>query len=452
MSKFEREFLIGAATAAHQVEGNNIHSDYWAMEHMKYTNFNEPSLDAVDHYNRYEEDIRMMAEAGLNAYRFSIEWARIEPVEGQFDEKEIEHYRKVLECCRENGIEPIVTMHHFTSPKWVIENGGWEANATVDAFAKYCKYVVEQLGDLMHYVVTINEANMGLQVKAIAERYKRQMMAKMQQMMAMQAAQNAEAGNGSQSGNMEGTAQIGMNFNSMMENMKNQQAENVEVFGVAEPQTFVSARTEEGDMLVMRAHVAAKHAMKEVKPELLIGLSLSLHDIQPVEGGEEVAAKEWIEEFTHYIPYIKEDDFFGLQNYTRSLIGADGIMPVPEGAEVTQMDYEFYPEALEHVIRRAYEEFKNAGRTDMPIMVTENGLATSDDTRRVAFIEKATDGVAACKADGISVIGYMYWSLMDNFEWQKGYSMTFGMIAVDRATQKRTAKPSLKFLGKLATV
>lgn len=447
MSKFEREFLIGAATAAHQVEGNNIHSDYWAMEHMKYTNFNEPSLDAVDHYNRYEEDIRMMAEAGLNAYRFSIEWARIEPVEGQLDEKEIAHYRKVLECCRENGIEPIVTMHHFTSPKWLIENGGWEAEATVDAFAKYCKYVVEQLGDLMHYVVTINEANMGLQVKAIAERYKRQMMAKMQQMMAMQASMNA--GDGTKAGNMEGTAQIGMNFNSMMENMKKQQAENTEVFGVAEPQTFVSARTEEGDMLVMRAHVAAKRAMKEVKPELLIGLSLSLHDIQAVEGGEEVAAKEWVEEFTHYLPYIKEDDFFGLQNYTRSLIGADGIMPVPEGAEVTQMDYEFYPEALEHVIRRADEEFKNAGRADMPIMVTENGIATSDDSRRVDFIEKATDGVATCKKDGIPVIGYMYWSLMDNFEWQKGYSMTFGLIEVDRMTQKRIAKQSMEFLGNI---
>ena len=445
MSKFEREFLIGAATAAHQVEGNNIHSDYWAMEHMKYTNFNEPSLDAVDHYNRYEDDIRMMAEAGLNAYRFSIEWARIEPVEGQFDEKEIKHYRKVLECCRENDIEPIVTMHHFTSPKWLIENGGWEADATVDAFARYCKYVTEQLGDLMHYVVTINEANMGLQVKAIAERYKRQMMAKMQKMMAMQAAQNA----GSGTANMEGTAQVGMNFNSMMENMKKQQAENVEVFGVAEPQTFVSARTEEGDILVMRAHQASKAAMKQVKSDLLIGLSLSLHDIQAVEGGEEVASKEWVEEFTHYLPYIKEDDFFGLQNYTRSLIGADGILPVPEGAEVTQMDYEFYPEALEHVIRRADEEFKKAGRTDMPIMVTENGLATSYDTRRVAFIEKATDGVAACKKDGIPVIGYMYWSLMDNFEWQKGYSMTFGMIAVDRSTQKRTAKPSLAFLGNI---
>lgn len=444
MSKFGQDFLIGAATAAHQVEGNNIHSDYWTMEHMKYTNFNEPSLDAVDHYNRYEEDIRMMAEAGLNAYRFSIEWARIEPVEGQFDESEIAHYRKVLECCKANGIEPIVTMHHFTSPKWVIENGGWEAEDTVDAFARYCKYVTEQLGDLIHYVVTINEANMGLQVKAIAERYKRQMMAKMQQMMAMQAVQNADA---TQVNGMEGVAQVGMNFNSMMENMKNQQAENVEVFGVAEPQTFVSARTEAGDILVMRAHQAAKSAMKEVKPELAIGLSLSLHDIQAVEGGEKVAANEWVEEFTHYLPYIKEDDFFGLQNYTRSIIGADGILPVPDGAETTQMDYEFYPEALEHVIRRANAEFKNAGRIDMPIMVTENGIATSDDTRRVVFIEKATDGVLACKQDDIPVIGYMYWSLMDNFEWQKGYSMTFGLIEVDRATQERKAKPSLAYLG-----
>lgn len=114
MGKFEKGFLIGAATAAHQVEGNNKNSDYWAMEHMKYTSFAEPSMDAVDHYNRYEEDIKMMAEAGLNAYRFSIEWARIEPVKGEFDEKEIEHYRKVLECCRNYGIEPVVTMLHFT--------------------------------------------------------------------------------------------------------------------------------------------------------------------------------------------------------------------------------------------------------------------------------------------------------------------------------------------------
>lgn len=432
MNTLPQDFLVGAATAAHQVEGNNIHSDYWAMEHMKYGNFNEPSLDAVDHYNRYEEDIKMVAEAGLNAYRFSIEWARIEPKQGVYDENEIEHYRKVLTCCRENGVEPIVTMMHFTSPKWLIENGGWENEATVEAFKNYCQYVTEQLGDLMHYVCTINEANMGIQVAAISARYRAQMMAKMQRM---------QQGGAEEKKDLEGTAQVGMNFNDMMANMQKQKEENVEIFGTDTLQTFVSARTPEGDMLVIRAHQAARAAMKAVKPELQIGLTLSLHDIQAQEGGEETAAKEWVDEFTHYVPYIKEDDFFGLQNYSRSLIGPNGILPVPEGAEITQMDYEYYPEGLEHVIRRVYEEMP------MPIMVTENGIATADDTRRVAYIQKAMKGVENCIQDGIPVKGYMYWSMMDNFEWQKGFGMTFGLISVDRTTQTRTAKPSLTVLG-----
>lgn len=432
MNTLPQDFLVGAATAAHQVEGNNIHSDYWAMEHMKYGNFNEPSLDAVDHYNRYEEDIKMVAEAGLNAYRFSIEWARIEPKQGVYDENEIEHYRKVLTCCRENGVEPIVTMMHFTSPKWLIENGGWENEATVEAFKNYCQYVTEQLGDLMHYVCTINEANMGIQVAAISARYRAQMMAKMQRM---------QQGGAEEKKDLEGTAQVGMNFNDMMANMQKQKEENVEIFGTDTLQIFVSARTPEGDMLVIRAHQAARAAMKAVKPELQIGLTLSLHDIQAQEGGEETAAKEWVDEFTHYVPYIKEDDFFGLQNYSRSLIGPNGILPVPEGAEITQMDYEYYPEGLEHVIRRVYEEMP------MPIMVTENGIATADDTRRVAYIQTAMKGVENCIQDGIPVKGYMYWSMMDNFEWQKGFGMTFGLISVDRTTQTRTAKPSLTVLG-----
>lgn len=436
MKRFSENFYVGAATAAHQVEGNNINSDYWAMEHMQYTNFNEPSLAAVDHYNHYEEDIRLLAEAGLNTYRFSIEWARIEPEQGKYDENEIEHYRKVLLCCRENGVEPVVTMMHFTSPCWLIKNGGWESEATIEAFAEYCRYVISKLGNLMHYVVTINEANMGLQVAAIMERYKKQMMAKMQNVSA----------NGQ---NVEGVAQVGMNFNAMMENMKNQKMEQAQVFGTPDPQTFVSGRTAEGDILVMRAHVAAREAMKQVKPELAIGLSLSLHDIQSIEGGEERAKKEWTEEFSHYLPYIKEDDFFGLQNYSRSIIGPDGICPVPEGAETTQMDYEFYPQALEHVIRRVHDEFKAVDRGDMPIMVTENGIATEDDTRRVAFIEEATAGVASCLKDKIPVIGYCYWSLMDNFEWQKGFSMRFGLISVDRSTMERSPKESLYFLGTL---
>lgn len=442
MGKLPEGFLIGAATAAHQVEGNNKNSDYWAMEQMKYAGFNEPSLDAVDHYNRYEEDIRLMAEAGLNAYRFSIEWARIEPEQGVYDENEIAHYRKVLECCRENGLEPIVTMHHFTSPKWLIVQGGWESEATIDAFAKYCAHVVEKLGDLMQYVCTINEANMGLQIAAIAERYKRQMMAKMQAASASAPEADEEKKDAEKDKKeMDSTVQVGINMQSMMENMKKQQEENRQVFGTDTPQIFVSARSEVGDRLVMRAHQAAKAAMKAVRPELKVGLTLSLHDIQAEEGGEELAQKAWEEEFSHYLPYIREDDFFGLQNYTRSRYGAEGILPAPEGAEMTQMDYENYPQALGNVIRRVHEEL------DIPIMVTENGIATSDDSLRTAFIQTALEGVEECMAEGIPVLGYMYWSLLDNFEWQKGYSMTFGLIAVDRTTQTRYQKESLRMLG-----
>ena len=418
---FSKDFLIGAATAAHQVEGNNVNSDYWAQEHMEFTSFNEPSGVACDHYNRYEEDIRLLAEAGLNAYRFSIEWARIEPRPGVFDENEIAHYRKVLECCHRNGVEPIVTMHHFTSPKWLIEQGGWEAEATVEKFANYCRYVVEQLGDLFTYVCTINEANMGIQIAAIPRRY-------MQMMMKNQSA--------------EGKVQVGINLeNPMMERMKKQAVENMKLFGTPQPQVFVSGRTPEGDLLVMRAHQAAQAAMKAVKPALQVGITLSLHDIQTQPGGEEAAAKEWDEEFMHYLPYIQDDDFFGVQNYTRTLMGPEGSLPVPDGAETTQMGYEFYPQALGHVLRTVHKSLP------IPLIVTENGVAVSDDSRRVAFIEEALRGVQGCIDEGIPVKGYLYWSLMDNFEWQKGFSMTFGLISVDRDTMERRPKESLAFLG-----
>lgn len=423
MHKFSANFLLGAATAAHQVEGRNVNSDCWALEHMVHTSFAEPSGDAVDHYNRYKEDIVLMAQAGLNAYRFSVEWARIEPEEGHFDEHAIAHYRDMICCCKENGLEPLVTLHHFTSPKWLITKGGWEADTTPADFGRYARFVAEQLGGELNYICTINEANMGLQVAAIAERYKRQMMAKMA------------------AAKTDGTVQVGINLEKMMENQKAAAAEILSVFGTSVCYNFTSPRTPHGDELVRRAHMAARDAIRTAAPHIKVGLTLSLHDIQPLPGGEERAAKEWSDEFTHYLSAIADDDFFGVQNYTRSRIDENGIAPTPEGAELTQMDYEFYPEALEHVIRAVHKDFKG------DLIVTENGIATADDTRRIEFLRRALAGVQHCIADGIPVKGYCYWSLLDNFEWQKGYSMTFGLIGVDRQTQTRCPKESLSFLG-----
>lgn len=424
--RLDKDFLIGAATAAHQVEGNNVHSDYWAQEHMIHTDFLEPSGDAVDHYHRYAEDIRLMADAGLNAYRFSIEWARIEPQEGYFDETQIAHYREVIRTCKSHGIEPIVTLLHFTSPKWLICKGGWESDETPAYFARYVRYMMEQLGEELRYVCTINEANMGIQVAAIAKRYMQQMMAKMQM-------------NSSQA---DSTVQMGLNLEKMMVNQQAAEKERLEIFGVAKTECFTSPRTAHGDEIVMEAHRAARAVIREIAPHVRVGLTLSLHDIQAQPGGEKNAEKEWAEEFTHYLPAVQDDDFLGVQNYTRTRMDASGSLPVPEGAETTQMDYEFYPEGLEHVIRKVAEDFKGE------LIVTENGIAAADDARRVAFIETALEGVHRCIADGLPVKGYCHWSLMDNFEWQKGYSMTFGLIAVDRQNgQKRSPKPSLAYLG-----
>ena len=431
---FPEHFLIGAATAAHQVEGNNTNSDFWAQELLPHSSFLEPSGIACDHYNRYEEDIKLLADAGLKAYRFSVEWARIEPEEGRFDDAEIAHYQRVIDCCLAHGIEPVLTLFHFTSPVWLIKKGGWEAESTVEDFRRYVSYVIERLGAKLHTVCTINEANMGLQLAAISKRY--QLMA--ERMAKMQAAQPAENAK-----NAEGKVQVGMNFQKMMENAKYAAMENAQVFGTPQPHVFVSPKTPEGDLLGMRAHQAAKAAIKALYPDMKVGLTLSLHDLQALPGGESFVETNWAEEFTHYLPYIKDDDFLGVQNYTRTLYGPQGQLPAPEGAELTQMDYEFYPEGLEHVIRKVHEDFPG------DLIVTENGIATADDSRRVEFIRRAAAGVSRCLEDGIPVRGYFYWSLMDNFEWQKGFSMQFGLVAVDRKTLARTPKESLAFLGSL---
>ena len=432
MEKFAEGFMLGAATAAHQVEGNNIYNDYWVQEQVPHSTFNEPSLDAVDHYNHYREDIRLMAEAGLNSYRFSVEWSRIQPEKDAWNEKEVEHYRDVLRCCHENGITPIVTMMHFSSPKWLISMGGWENPEVADLFASYCQRLVRELGDQMEYVCTINEANMRLQLAALIK-----------EMMHRMSGQQKAADQG-KTKSKESNVQVGINLNK--ENMMLGMMECAKAFGLENPgemHTFVSQCTPEGDLLVMKAHEAARDAMKAECPHLKIGLTLSLHDMVARPGGESFAEKEWDDEFLHYLPYIKNDDFLGVQCYTRKFFDKNGGADMPEGAPRTQMGYEDYPAAIADVVRKVSESFKG------DLIVTENGIATDDDARRCEFIKEAADSLQQCIADGIPLKGYMYWSLLDNFEWQKGFAMTFGLIAVDRSTQTRYPKESLKVLGRL---
>lgn len=409
-------FLLGAATAAYQVEGNNHNSDFWIMEHLKNSSFKEKSGEAVDHYNRYEEDIQLMKKAGMNAYRFSIEWARIEPEKGIFNREATEHYRSVLECCHENKITPIVTMHHFSSPQWIIREGGWENEKIVDYFKNYCRYVVTELGDLMEFICTINEANMRNELITVMKSFAK---------------------------SLGINIQVGVKLQLPEEMMVGQREAGKAFGGIESADTFLSPCTPKGDLLIMQAHEAARDVMRTVDNRFKIGLTLSLHDIQIVGNATEKAGEMWDDEFKHYLPFIEKDDFFGLQNYTRTLVGEEGELSVPEEKKKTQMGYEFYPQALENVIRKVSSEL------NLPIIVTENGVATDNDKDRVTFIEEALSGVKRCVADGIPILGYMHWSLLDNFEWQLGYSKTFGLIEVDRKTQTRKPKESFYRLAEI---
>lgn len=426
MLYFPDNFLIGAATAAHQVEGNNKNSDFWTMEQINPSIFAEPSLNAVDHYHRYREDIDLLAGAGMNAYRFSIEWARVQPDKDTFDQTEIDHYRDMIVYCREKGVTPIVTMHHFSSPKWLIKEGGWEAATTADYFARYCERAVKDLGGLMEYVCTINEANMGLMVAKIA-------------------AKQMQAAGMTGSDSPVNTVPTGLSdaASGGMESLIARMKAMGEAFGL-DPRNvhdFMKPRTAQGDRFIMKAHEKGRDAIKAVCPNLKTGVTLALNDIQALPGGEKLAESEQNDEFLHYLSYIKNDDFLGVQNYTRNRIGPEGAVAPPEGAELTQMGSEFYPQSLENIIRYVNKHIA------LPIIVTENGIPTSDDARRVEFLRLALEGVKRCVDDGLPVKGYCCWSLLDNFEWQLGFSKTFGLIAVDRATQKRFPKPSLAFLG-----
>ena len=413
--------LIGAASAGHQVEGNNTNSDTWAQEHMKTGGYKELSGTAADHYHTYREDMRIMHEAGLNAYRFSFEWARIEPEEGKFCEEEMNHYLDMVHACREYGLEPVITLLHFTCPKWLIGKGGWEADDTVGYFERYVRYVCEHLKtENIHWIVTINEANMGTLIAGYIEKIMK---------------------------HTEGAGlQIGMDLNTMAEKEKLAEEENMAVFGHPQANVFTSPRSEHGDEIVRNAHMAAVHVIHELLPSTKAGLSLSVRDLQYTEQGRENAEKDWEKDFLHYLPSMQEDDFFGLQTYTRAIFDENGELDPADDAEVTQMGYEYYPECVEHVVRHVHETFRK------DILITENGIATDDDERRCAFITTAMAGVKNCLNDGIPVKGYLYWSMIDNYEWQSGYGMCFGLMSLNRETQEHTPKPSLALLGSFAQI
>jgi beta-glucosidase len=403
--EFPKGFLWGTATAAHQVEGNNINSDVWLMEHVPGSMMVEPSGDACDHYHRYRQDIALLAELGFNAYRFSIEWARVEPEPGVFSFAILDHYRDMLKACHEHGIMPIVTFHHFSSPRWLIARGGWEDNETPGRFARYCERVTQHMGDLIGVGCTINEAN----IAALLHKFG--IMPSLEKLM-------------QQRGWLATARALGI------------PPEQLAPFQYATSQKAIET--------IMMAHRSAVDAIKAAGGKFPVGITLALQDIQSVVEDDSFAQQMSREINDIYLENLHGDDFVGVQVYSRALCDDHHFVRPAEDAELTQMGYEFWPEALEACMRHAIDV------SGLPVIVTENGIGTADDARRIEYVKRALNGVIRCLNDGLDIRGYTYWSAFDNFEWGLGYRPTFGLIAVDRKTQQRTVKPSAEFLGRIA--
>lgn len=410
---FPQEFLWGSTTAAYQVEGNNVNSDFWAEEHAEGSPYKDKSGDTIDHYRLYKEDIALMASLGLNTYRFSIEWSRIEPEPGYYSRSAILHYRDVLETCYQFGITPVVAMHHFSSPKWLMRLGGWASPEVPERFAKYCEVVFKEIGHLIPYVLTMNEINLPVMLREIFSK-------------------------------IGFIAPVGIERDAWEAPKWRESAAKLCGTTIENYFTFHMISDQDSINILKETHKKARKAIKQIQPNTKVGLSMALSDIQSIPGGEEIADKKWHSYFRQYIDMVAEDDFFGLQNYTREVYGPEGQVKPEEGAELTLMGYEFYPEALGNVIRKVSKDLS------IPIMITEHGIATEDDSRRVEFIRKALEGVQACLDEGVDVRGYLHWTTFDNFEWQSGYSMKFGLIEVNRSTQERKVKGSANFLGSAA--
>lgn len=393
MIKFPKEFLWGAATSAYQVEGNNVNSDWWQWEKEA---GKENSGSACRHYEFYQQDFDLVQSLNHNAHRLSIEWSRIEPEEGKFSEEELKHYADVILSLRARNIEPLVTLHHFTNPIWLSKFGGWENKRAVTCFLRYCDFVTRSLAKHVRYWITINEPTV-----YISHAY---------------------------------------------------------IFGVWPPQakSYLKAKKVQGNLV--SAHIKSYRQIHKIYKELnliepSVGFSQYTQAFVPCTRNlrDRLAVyfrDKWYNfEIIDTLARHKTMDFVGLNYYSRQLVELEkwGIgnfawdvcknnhHPVKKNS----LGWDIYPEGL-------YELLIKLKKYRLPIIITENGICTSDDNLRWDYIYSHLKNIYLAMEKGVPVMGYLYWSLIDNFEWDKGFSPRFGLIDIDYNTYKRTIRESAR--------
>lgn len=404
MTAFPADFLWGVATAGHQNEGDNVHSDTWFLENVTPSVFQDRSGTAANGWELWESDLDLVAGMGLNAYRFSVEWARIEPAEGEFSEEALAHYEAVVDGCLARGLAPIVTFNHFTSPHWFAARGAWLDPASAELFARYCGVVMDRFGDRIALGVTFNEPDLP---EMLTWAHLPEFVAELER-QTLEAAGRAAGVERYRAGNV----MLREDFAGMRAGMT-------------------------------AAHRAATAAIKARRADLPVGLSLAMVDDVAAPGGEATRDRKRAEVYGHWLELARDDDFVGVQNYERITYGPDGQLPPADGVIVNGMGTPVDPDSLRGAVEYAYSVAR------VPILVSEHGVSTPDDEVRAAFIEPSLRGLAQAIEHGVPVLGYCHWTLMDNFEWIFGYGPKLGLHRVEPGTFERIPKPSAGVYARL---
>ncbi|MDI6777728.1 MAG: glycoside hydrolase family 1 protein [Patescibacteria group bacterium] len=398
--EFPKGFLWGAATSAHQVEGGNVNDwSEWEKknaEHLaseaknkwqewqqeKFPEMFDPqnyvSGRACDHYNRYEEDLDIAKSLGLNAFRISIEWSRIEPEEGKFDEREIEHYRKVIQAIRERGMEPFVCLWHYTLPLWLAEKKGILNKRFPEYFARYSRYIVKNLGDICKFWVTLNEPSVVIS-------------------------------------------------HSYIEGIRPPEKKNL----------WLAWRVYKK---MMGAHNLSYRYIKEISEKNQIGFANHIKYFEPYGRNSTldslvVRVAGYFGNWIFYGLSKNKNDFIALQYYFRFRLKFPRRM-INENKELTDLGWEVFPKGIYYLLKEINKRYS------FPIYILENGLADAKDKKREKFIKDHLRWIHKAIQEGVDVRGYFHWSLLDNFEWDKGFWPRFGLVEMDYKTLERKIRPS----------
>jgi beta-glucosidase len=414
----QEPFFWGSATSSHQIEGNNTANDWWVWEQQG--KLKEASGPAADHYSRYLEDFDILTRLGHTAYRFSLEWSRFEPEENKWNEDAFEFYEKIFQELKARSIEPIVTLHHFTNPQWYVDKGGWINPRTAEYFVRFTEKVVKRYGKYVRFWVTINEPLVYLYHGFYAglwppgeKSFKISM-----QVFRNQLAAHTEA------------------YRAIHQIYENEFNKPVWVSVAQHMSHFSPCRSKSlKDQFSLRLR---NWFFNYLFLDSLITGFLFFPGI-----------------FCEFLPARNTLDYIGLNYYTRDFIkfkgifGIDSLGDICEKAhhmedvkEFNMMGWEVYPDGL-------YWILKGLAKYKLPIFITENGIATEDDTQRVRFIQNHLASVQRAKAEGVPVHGYFYWSLLDNFEWAHGFGPRFGVVDVNYQTFERKIRPSAYVLSEM---